>query len=63
MTIVYCAIVSFIILKLIDVVIGLRVSRETEIGGLDLTSTAKPCNSRAGRSPLRTLAPAAASAS
>jgi Amt family ammonium transporter len=35
-TIVYCAIVSFIILKLIDVVIGLRVSRETEIGGLDL---------------------------
>jgi ammonium transporter, Amt family len=35
-TIVYCAIVSFIILKLIDVVIGLRVSRETEVGGLDL---------------------------
>jgi Amt family ammonium transporter len=35
-TIVYCAIVSFVILKLIDVVIGLRVSRETEIGGLDL---------------------------
>jgi ammonium transporter, Amt family len=35
-TIVYCAILSFVILKLIDVVIGLRVSRETEIGGLDL---------------------------
>ena len=35
-TIVYCAIVSFVILKLLDVVIGLRVSAEQEVGGLDL---------------------------
>ncbi len=35
-TIVYCAIASFVILKVIDVVIGLRVSQETEVGGLDL---------------------------
>ena len=35
-TIVYCAVVSFVILKLIDLVIGLRVSREVEVGGLDL---------------------------
>jgi ammonium transporter, Amt family len=35
-TIVYCAIVSFVILKVIDVIVGLRVSEETEVGGLDL---------------------------
>jgi Amt family ammonium transporter len=35
-TIVYCAVVSFIILKAIDLAIGLRVEEETEIGGLDL---------------------------
>jgi Amt family ammonium transporter len=35
-TIVYCAVVSFIILKAIDLVIGLRVEEEAEIGGLDL---------------------------
>jgi Amt family ammonium transporter len=35
-TIVYCAVVSFILLKIIDVVIGLRVSQEAEVGGLDL---------------------------
>ena len=35
-TIVYSAIGSFIILKLIDLVIGLRVEEEAEIGGLDL---------------------------
>lgn len=35
-TIVYSAVVSFIILKLIDLVIGLRVEEEAEIGGLDL---------------------------
>ena len=35
-TIVYCAVVSFVILKLIDLVIGLRVSQEVEVGGLDL---------------------------
>ncbi len=33
---VYCAIVSFIILKVIDMVIGLRVSPEVEVEGLDL---------------------------
>ncbi len=32
----YCAIVTFIILKVIDLVIGLRVSREVEIEGLDI---------------------------
>jgi ammonium transporter, Amt family len=35
-TIVYCAVVSFIILKAIDLAIGLRVEEEAEIGGLDL---------------------------
>jgi Amt family ammonium transporter len=35
-TLVYCAIVSFIILKLIDLVIGLRVKDEIERDGLDL---------------------------
>ena len=34
-TFVYCAIVTFIILKVIDVIIGLRVSREVEVEGLD----------------------------
>jgi ammonium transporter, Amt family len=33
---VYCGIVTFIILKLIDLVIGLRVSPEVEVEGLDL---------------------------
>jgi Amt family ammonium transporter len=36
-TIVYCAVVSFILLKIIDLVIGLRVDHETEINGLDLS--------------------------
>jgi Amt family ammonium transporter len=35
-TFIYCAIVTFIILKIIDVVIGLRVSREVEVEGLDI---------------------------
>ncbi len=35
-TIVYCAIASAIILKVIDLIIGLRVSEETERDGLDL---------------------------
>jgi Amt family ammonium transporter len=35
-TIVYCGVMSFIILKLIDVVMGLRVDQETEHAGLDL---------------------------
>jgi Amt family ammonium transporter len=33
---VYCAIVTFIILKIIDLVIGLRVSPEVEVEGLDI---------------------------
>jgi len=36
-TIVYCAVASFIILKIIDVIIGLRVTEEQEVAGLDLT--------------------------
>ena len=35
-TFLYCAVVSFIILKLIDLVIGLRVSKEVEVEGLDI---------------------------
>ena len=33
---VYCGIVTFIILKVIDMIIGLRVSREVEVEGLDI---------------------------
>ncbi len=33
---VYCAIGTFIILKVIDIVIGIRVSREVEVEGLDI---------------------------
>jgi len=36
-TIVYCAVASFILLKIIDMVIGLRVNEETERDGLDLS--------------------------
>ncbi|HEX6999219.1 MAG TPA: ammonium transporter [Gammaproteobacteria bacterium] len=35
-TIVYCAVVSFIILKVVDAIVGLRVSEEHEQEGLDL---------------------------
>ena len=35
-TFIYCAIVTAIILKVIDLVIGLRVSREVEVEGLDI---------------------------
>ena len=35
-TVVYCGIASFIILKVIDLVLGLRVEEETERDGLDL---------------------------
>ena len=35
-TFIYCAIVTFIILKVIDVVIGLRVKRDVEVEGLDI---------------------------
>ncbi len=34
-TIVYCAIATFVILKVIDVIMGLRVNEEVEIEGLD----------------------------
>jgi len=36
-TIVYDVVVTFIILKILDVIIGLRVSGDEEIGGLDIT--------------------------
>jgi Amt family ammonium transporter len=35
-TIVYCAIVTLIILKVVDVLVGLRVSEEIERDGLDV---------------------------
>ena len=35
-TFVYCGVVTWIILKLIDAVIGLRVSKEVEVEGLDI---------------------------
>jgi Amt family ammonium transporter len=35
-TFIYCGIVTFIILKLIDAAIGLRVERNVEIEGLDI---------------------------
>ncbi len=35
-TFVYCAVVTYIILKLVDLFIGLRVSKEIEIEGLDI---------------------------
>jgi Amt family ammonium transporter len=34
---IYCGIGTFIILKIIDIVIGIRVSKEAEIEGLDIT--------------------------
>ncbi|MEI9996283.1 MAG: ammonium transporter [Rhizomicrobium sp.] len=35
-TFLYCAIVTFIILKVIDMIVGLRVSAEVEVEGLDI---------------------------
>jgi Amt family ammonium transporter len=35
-TFVYCGVVTFFILKAIDLVIGLRVSPEVEVEGLDI---------------------------
>ena len=35
-TFVYCAVVTFIILKVVDVTIGLRVKRDVEVEGLDI---------------------------
>ena len=37
-TIAYCGIITFIILKLLDAVVGLRVDEEAESEGLDITS-------------------------
>ncbi len=37
LTFVYCGIVSFVLLKLIDVTLGLRVTEQKEIEGLDVT--------------------------
>ena len=36
-TIVYCAVLSFIILKIVDALVGLRVDADEETQGLDLT--------------------------
>jgi Amt family ammonium transporter len=36
-TFLYCAIATFLILKILDMTLGLRVSREDEIEGLDFT--------------------------
>ena len=33
---IYCAIATFIILKVIDMIVGLRVSKEVEVEGLDI---------------------------
>jgi ammonium transporter, Amt family len=35
-TIGYCAVATFVILKIVDATIGLRVSEETEVNGLDI---------------------------
>lgn len=36
-TIVYCALATFVILKIVEMVMGLRVDEETEVAGLDIT--------------------------
>jgi Amt family ammonium transporter len=35
-TIVWCAVISFIILKIVDALVGLRVTKEVEVEGLDI---------------------------
>jgi len=35
-TFVYCGVVTFIILKVVDMIVGLRVSKEVEVEGLDI---------------------------
>jgi len=35
-TFVYCAVMTFIILKVIDIIMGLRVSQAVEVEGLDI---------------------------
>jgi len=37
-TILYCAVVTFILLKIVDAIVGLRVSQEEEIAGLDISN-------------------------
>ena len=37
-TIIYCGVVSFILLKIVDAIVGLRVSQEEETEGLDISS-------------------------
>jgi Amt family ammonium transporter len=36
-TLVYCAIATFILLKIVDVIVGLRVDEEAEREGLDIS--------------------------
>jgi ammonium transporter, Amt family len=36
-TVIYTGIVSFVLLKIVDVIVGLRVTEEQESEGLDLT--------------------------
>ncbi|WP_408906095.1 ammonium transporter [Nguyenibacter vanlangensis] len=43
-TIVWCAVVTFILLKIVDLAIGLRVSREDEVEGLDMTQHGERIN-------------------
>jgi Amt family ammonium transporter len=35
-TFLYCAVATFIILKVIDIVVGLRVKQDVEVEGLDI---------------------------
>ena len=35
-TFIYCGIMTFIILKVIDMIVGLRVTRDVEVEGLDI---------------------------
>jgi len=35
-TVAYTAVLTFVMLKLVEKLVGLRVSREEEIGGLDI---------------------------
>jgi Amt family ammonium transporter len=35
-TIVWCGVVTYVILKVVDMMVGLRVSKEVEVEGLDI---------------------------
>jgi Amt family ammonium transporter len=35
-TVIWCAVVTFIILKVVDAIVGLRVTDEEEVNGLDI---------------------------